>query len=112
MMPTLPRRHCEAPGCKALARGNLCDAHRKASTKLYDDTPQRKATHRTLQSQRWRRLRLMHLREHPLCVVCNGPANEVDHITPRRIDDEGIYDPDNLQSMCKACHTRKTRQGL
>lgn len=61
----------------------------------------------------WQRLRLSHLADHPLCVPCgeNGltvEATEVDHRTPHKGDRALLMDPDNLTSMCKACHSRKT----
>ena len=48
----------------------------------------------------------------PLCVRCkkNGlitPGKDVDHITPIRLGGE-IYDYDNLQTLCKPCHNRKS----
>lgn len=64
---------------------------------------------------RWCRLRKMFLAQHPLCADPYGahaergelmPATEVDHIQPRR--DGGSDDWDNLQSLCKPCHSRKT----
>ena len=55
---------------------------------------------------RWSKLRLMVLRANPACVVCGAPATDVDHITPKRLGGEDALD--NLQSLCHACHTRKT----
>jgi 5-methylcytosine-specific restriction protein A len=55
---------------------------------------------------RWRRLRLMFLREHPLCALCGAPATEVDHIIPIRLG--GSNDAANLQALCKSCHSAKT----
>lgn len=51
-----------------------------------------------------RKLRLMHLRNHPLCIVCGGPATEMDH------KDGNVYNlaEDNLQSYCKPHHSEKT----
>lgn len=62
---------------------------------------------------RWQALRADFLRRHPLCRSCEAkgrvkPANEVDHIKPRA---QGGSDADeNLQSLCKPCHSRKTAQ--
>jgi 5-methylcytosine-specific restriction protein A len=58
--------------------------------------------------RRWQKLRLMILREHPLCVACGLPASEVDHKIPKARG--GSDDASNLQALCKACHSRKTRQ--
>lgn len=67
-------------------------------------------------SVRWRRLRMAHLAEHPLCVDCQGqgrttPATEVHHVTKRRVDPNAELDRDNLMSLCKACHSVRTARG-
>lgn len=63
---------------------------------------------------RWKRIRLEHLAEEPLCRMCCNQervtlANEVDHIKPLW---EGgrEYDRDNLQSLCSSCHIIKTTE--
>jgi 5-methylcytosine-specific restriction enzyme A len=35
-------------------------------------------------------------------------ATVADHITPHKGDPVLFWDPDNLQSLCAACHGRKT----
>ena len=35
-------------------------------------------------------------------------ATDVDYIVPHRGDPALFYDETNLQSLCKACHSRKT----
>ncbi|MBL1219128.1 MAG: HNH endonuclease, partial [Planctomycetes bacterium] len=62
----------------------------------------------------WRRLRRMYLARHPLCEHCLRyddvtPATEVDHIVSLRDGGERL-DVNNLQSLCRACHARKTAQ--
>lgn len=64
---------------------------------------------------RWRRLRLRVLRAEPTCRACKAigrvtPASEVDHILPRRERPELTYEVENLQPLCKPCHSRKTRR--
>ena len=59
----------------------------------------------------WKRVRLVKLQQDPLCVKCNEkgrmtPATEVDHIVPLRKG--GTHKGDNLQSLCKSCHSKKT----
>ena len=61
----------------------------------------------------WRRLRAMYLRRNPLCEDPFGihggavvAAYEVDHIVP--LSRGGGNDWDNLQALCKSCHSRKT----
>ena len=62
-------------------------------------------------TRRWKALRLEILRRDGFaCVKCGARGRlEVDHIEPVRRAPERAYDPDNLQSLCAACHTRKTR---
>lgn len=73
--------------------------------------PQRAPDARASASERgydrvWQRLRLMILREEPLCRVCAGAASQVDHIVPLAVG--GSNDRDNLQPLCHSCHSRKT----
>lgn len=64
------------------------------------------------QSAAWRRLRAVKIEQQPLCEEClrNGvmtPAQVVDHIVP--INKGGSeLDLCNLQSLCHACHNRKS----
>lgn len=63
-------------------------------------------------SQRWRRLRKWFFVNNPLCAECerNGlitAGTDVDHITPIRLGGE-VYDENNLQTLCKSCHARKS----
>lgn len=67
--------------------------------------------------RRWRRARRLHLAEHPLCVECQRAgrvtaAEHVDHVVPHRGDATRFWDPGNWQSLCAACHRRKTAAGL
>jgi len=59
----------------------------------------------------WRKLRLLKLKTDPVCETegCGEPANEVDHRTPKRKG--GTDDWENLQSLCKSCHSKKTGRG-
>ncbi|UCN18389.1 HNH endonuclease [Limosilactobacillus reuteri] len=52
---------------------------------------------------------------HPLCVNCEAhgiyrKGDLVDHIIELRDDWSKRLDTDNLQTLCYACHNRKTRQ--
>jgi len=58
-------------------------------------------------SAEWRKLRHVFLRENPLCVKCEWPANVVDHIHPVTQGGQ-FYDIDNLQPLCTPCHNRKS----
>lgn len=58
---------------------------------------------------RWRRERLEHLSEHPLCAFCEAigrttEATVVDHIQAHKGDLVLFYDRQNWQSLCAPCH--------
>lgn len=68
-------------------------------------------------NSRWTNLRLSFLKKNPLCADCQSrgvitPANEVDHITPHRGDMNLFLSTENLQSLCKPCHSKKTYKEL
>ena len=69
-------------------------------------------------TKRWQRLRTKVLRDHPLCVMsgkvetCRVAAVDVDHIKPHLGDKALFYAVENLQPMCRSCHSRKTAQEL
>ena len=57
-------------------------------------------------SKRWRAIRREALaRDLYQCRGCGKYGNEVDHID----GDSHNNDPENLQTLCKPCHARKTR---
>lgn len=110
-MPTRPGSACtHTPGCPGLVRAGRCSVCGRAPTDPHYDQQRGSAATRGY-DRRWQKLRLMHLRAHPVCVEClrHGLvtlANEVDHILPKRM---GGDDSDtNLQSLCKSCHSQKT----
>ncbi|MDU8946113.1 HNH endonuclease [Ovoidimarina sediminis] len=62
---------------------------------------------------RWRRLRWQILkRDNFTCQDCGkmGDRLDVDHIVPVRDAPEKSFDPANLQSLCRECHSAKTRR--
>lgn len=72
--------------------------------------PTKRTRGRTLQT-----MRALHLRRHPLCVMCKArgrvaEATDLDHILP--LFKGGTDDQDNLQGLCAECHKDKTRADL
>lgn len=64
-----------------------------------------------LNSKAWSQLRLMVIREQPLCAECSKhgrlvAGNEVDHID----NDPGNNERDNLVNLCHRCHSVKTQR--
>jgi 5-methylcytosine-specific restriction endonuclease McrA len=62
----------------------------------------------------WERLRDLHKFNEPLCRHCLAkglvvPMDEVDHIIDIAVRPDLRLDDANLQSLCKSCHSRKTR---
>ena len=60
---------------------------------------------------RWKSLRFLAKRRDGFkCVECGAAGRiEVDHVKPIRTHPELAFDLGNLQCLCPACHTRKTR---
>jgi 5-methylcytosine-specific restriction protein A len=63
---------------------------------------------------RWRRVRLVFLREHPLCTDPFGDhdgrataAECVDHIVAAKGDMELFWDEGNWQPLCLRCNSKK-----
>jgi 5-methylcytosine-specific restriction endonuclease McrA len=61
-------------------------------------------------TRRWFTLRMAILeRDGWQCRVCGERRHlEVDHVLAVRSHPERAWDPCNLQTLCRACHTRKT----
>ncbi len=114
-MPIKPKLPCRQPGCPALVdRGGYCEKHRKASNNRYnkDRRADPSRSDAFYSSAVWRRLRAAHLSEYPLCVECEAKgrtvaATIVDHKTPIKQGGAPL-DPENLQSLCNPCHSRKS----
>lgn len=101
-MPAASLRPCTYPGCRALVRGaSRCDAHPYVRAAREPDP--------FLSTGRWRGLRAVYLKRHPLCV-CGKPATHVDHILSRKQAPDLALEWSNLQGLCVSCHTRKTNE--
>lgn len=82
--PTVPKKPC---GC----RSRKPDPRPSAAARGYD------ANHR--------RLRLIVLKEQPICAICKTAfSTEMDHID----GNVNNLERSNLQGLCKSCHSKKT----
>ena len=109
-MPRRAARPCRTRTCPGLAGpGGYCATCQKERYRLQN--ARRPSSAARGYGHRWRRLRRMYLRANPYCVACKRQgrielATEMDHIIPKA---QGGGDmEDNLQAMCKSCHSRKT----
>jgi 5-methylcytosine-specific restriction endonuclease McrA len=59
-----------------------------------------------LSSKRWRDLRMYVFNHHPLCVLCERPAQELHHIDPVRKNMPLFFRVDNLAPLCEECHAK------
>lgn len=109
-MSTAPKKPCANPGCGHMAEnGRYCKEHAATIAKYQQPEERLSSRERGYSTPRWRAYRKWYLANHPVCVVCGAPANEVDHIIPAKgADDKEFYNSDNHQALCKACHSRKT----
>lgn len=113
-MPSRAPCICSHAGCgRLVTKGARCQQHEKlAGWYLYEQ--QQGNRHERGYGYQWEKLRKKILsRDNYLCVNCLSknimlPAKQVDHIVPKAHG--GTDAPSNLQSLCVACHRRKTAQ--
>jgi 5-methylcytosine-specific restriction protein A len=110
-MPRKPAKPCSFRGCPKLTSSRYCEKHQKEVDSDYNRTS-RPYKH-LYNSSKWRKLRLLFLREYPLCEQCKRKgvikaAEVVDHVTPHKGDERLFWDESNWQALCKECHDRKT----
>jgi len=111
-MPMKAKRPCRWPGCPNLTsdRRGYCDEHKTKAAQKYERYGRDPATAKRYGAD-WKKIRKRYITAHPLCEICKAAgrytaAEEVHHKTP--LADGGTNDPDNLQALCKPCHSRIT----
>ena len=101
---------CPEPGCNVLVMRGRCDAHTRNNR---NTQPYAAIVHRWYCSKRWQDLRESVIRTDPFCRACLARGRhtltvDVDHIRKHGGDPDLFWDRDNLQGLCKPCHSRKT----
>ena len=101
-MPTRPPRF----------RPGRSSAPVKRDWRQYDRN--RESSHARGYGRRWREFRLWFLQQpgNVICATpgCNAPSTDVDHRIPvSGATDPRFWEADNLQGLCHACHSAKTR---
>lgn len=109
-MVSRPLRPCSYPGCSALVKSGKCEQHSKQGQQQYDK--QRLNFRQRGYSSNWDKVRLIKLRQDPLCEDClkvNSvtPAKLVHHDKTVRERPDLTYNMDNLVSLCEACHGKR-----
>lgn len=118
-----PKKQCNHAGCKTLVNFNIehCKKHkivykeRKNKSDSYEYRKEKYGRyHRFYKTNRWERLSRLHRLKNPLCEECKKlgiirAVDVADHIIEIRDDWSKRYDESNIQSLCHACHNRKTR---
>jgi len=114
-MPNRPKKLCTYPGCNTLVDGSesKCAVHRTEYKKSLSKKRIRPEYDKWYNTSLWANIRKRKLGEEPLCQECLKydeyvTANIVDHIIPHKGLWNIFVDYDNLQSLCKSCHDRKT----
>ena len=109
-MPRKPKHPCAWPGCPKLVEpgSRYCEKHAKERNRQYERYERDKDTKRRY-GRTWKRIRDRYIALHPLCEEClkegrSVLATEVHHKLP--LADGGTNDENNLQALCKACHSR------
>ena len=118
-MPQKMLRHCHKQGCLNLTREKYCEKHkyleerdRQERQRYYNENIRSTEVQSFYESPAWRKLRRQKLSQMPLCEICFAnkritPAVIVDHKVEIK-DGGAALNMENLQSVCYACHNKKT----
>jgi 5-methylcytosine-specific restriction protein A len=109
-MPKKIPSNCSTAGCPGLSTKGTgrCD---KCMPKYNYQKEDRPSAHARGYTSQWTKIRDWYIRREPICEHCReNLAEEIDHIIPLRHG--GGHDIDNLQALCKRCHTKKTHQDM
>jgi len=103
---------CSEPGCSVVVKNGRCDAHTRNNRNTQPYAP---IVHRWYCSLRWQDLRDDVLRAEPFCRECLARGRrvltaDVDHIAKHQGDPDRFWDRNNLQGLCRPCHSRKTKR--
>lgn len=115
----MPKYLCSHAGCRNISDRNFCEKHRDRSKDKKVNPKQPPSNKSTTKNNdiyftsRWRKLRNLKIVADPLCAECLRyeivtPATCVDHIIEINDAPELAFEYSNLQSLCSACHNRKT----
>lgn len=103
-MPKQPPKVCSK--CRSIhPHKKACPKQEGARGKIFNDSTR-------VTGGRWRTLkRIVRQDQGGVCAFpgCDMLVEEVDHIIPRSVRPDLMYDRDNLQGLCKEHHSQKTK---
>ena len=102
----MPIRLCNVKGCpNPVHYRGRCAEHSRERARIHA----RGSAQNIYQSKRWKITKRHVLAEQPQCADCPRLAVDVHHIVP--LDDGGApFARQNLQGLCKSCHSKRHRQ--
>ena len=112
-MPRKLKTRCRYRGCIALTRDGYCPAHRSQRYQRPADKRRGTSAARGYDA-RWRKVRALYYQRHPLCEDCleegrlTDQGIEVDHVIPIAVRPDLRLALENLRSLCRRHHKRKT----
>lgn len=68
-MPRSPKSPCRYLGCSMLSNERYCEEHKKLAEHQYNKYKRDPKTYKRY-SNRWRRIRQLYIKEHPVCELC------------------------------------------
>lgn len=114
-MNLAPQGFCPVPRCPNRTKGGPCPEHMRERRKT-SDVKRRDGDHRALyRTHRWKLASQRNLALNPWCVgfplgfhgTNRVLAQCTDHRKPAHLYPELFFDPNNHDSMCFDCNTRK-----
>jgi 5-methylcytosine-specific restriction enzyme A len=113
-MPIAPRKPCAGPGCGQLVPSGTrhCPSCKTNRGRAQNAHPHRKEDQRFYHSKAWLAAREEVLQRDSVCKRCDiAPSTEVHHKEERTKRPDLELDLDNLEGLCKPCHSRETATG-
>lgn len=118
-MPKRSAKKCNVISCSNLTYDSYCSEHAEQKRKeSHQEYKQRRTDEREqafYKSGDWIKTRNHKRSINPLCEHClkEGkvtPMNDVDHVIPVKVDWSLRLTLSNLQSLCRSCHVKKTKE--
>jgi len=107
-MPYKPKKPCAFAGCPNLTNDRFCEQHKQSENRRYNKY-QRDPQSSKRYGGRWKEISKAYRQAHPLCELClldNRLTAAVLVHHKCKLTAGGTNDYDNLQSLCRECHSR------